>query len=103
MAANALDQIVDKGCETALQSMVAYLRQRMLIPHAKADIDQLVKLGREEVKAAMDGALKDYSDAIGAGMCAVGRASFAASMSLAGVAAAKRYITWKESADVSAS
>lgn len=85
MTTTNLESFVHDGASKALDSAVAYLKAHDLT----ADCGELSESLRRHVKACLDGALADIRDAAECGMHAIGVATFAASMRLAGIAAAK--------------
>ena len=60
------------------------------------DLDALSDRLAQHLRATMRGALDDARDAIDAGMVQVAEQTFAASMALAGIAAAKELEDWRE-------
>lgn len=85
MRAESIDSLGAIAADVAMRSAVAYLHTHKL----EADVDTLVACLRSHAKARLPEALASAKEAIEAGMAAMAEVTFRASMTLAGIEAAK--------------
>jgi hypothetical protein len=80
-----LDRLAHTAAQIAMQAAADYIRAHNLTP----DLDRLVEALRRAVKLRLFEAMDDARAALDAHMDALAEATFAASMRLAGIEAAK--------------
>lgn len=83
---NASD-VATRAVDIAIESALTWYRANSM---GKPDLDALKKNLTLEVRASIDGALADAKAAMDVGMREIAGQTFAASMSLAGIRAAKK-------------
>jgi hypothetical protein len=89
-----LKALADQAIRFAVNGSSDFLHSRGI--DARQHVDALLPLLREEAGRAAAKALLDVREAVAANMHAVAEATFAASMKLAGIAAARRLIAQME-------
>ncbi len=92
MDSPATAALADRAVEMAMKSAAEYIRQNSTLPPDQIHYGSAGEILREEVKAALSEALTDAREALDANMGDVAVHTFAASMRLAGIRAAKRIL-----------
>ena len=87
----AVEDLVERGMQTAVEGAIAWAESH---DHTRDDLmermDEFAMALKAEVATAFTEALKDAKDAFSAGMPDVASSTFAATMRLAGINAAKK-------------
>jgi hypothetical protein len=85
----ATDTLADAALEIAVKAAARHIKRN----HLHVSDSCLCENLKVQIKAALPGALADAQAALACGMIAVAEQTFAASIALAGVEAAKRSVT----------
>ena len=80
-----IDSLAKAGCEIAMRAAAKYVQENKLAP----DLEQLVSALKQHINDALPVALQDAREALECRMDAIAERTFAASMVVAGIKAAK--------------